>query len=137
MIERLLLPAEQPPKGAFARPDERVAIRDRSVVLTFGTIEQLAGQFEAFLQFLLRRSPTLCISLEPTIELYDQDDLIDYLAVKFHRKRGYTEGYLTRLQELEREGRLELLAVKRLFFGSLCMEGFSYIIWRPRRADAR
>lgn len=112
-------------------PDEKFEIADNSVVFTIGTIEQLAGDFEAFLQFLLKRSPTLCIHVEPTIELYDEDNLVDYLAAKFHRKRGYTQGFLPRLQQLQNQGKIEILKVKRLFFGSLFMEGYNLIIWKP------
>ena len=115
-------------------PDEDLEIADNSAIFTIGVVEQLAGKFEAFLQFLLRNSPRLCINVEPTIELYDEDKLVDYLAMKFHRKRGYTENYLTRLRELEAENRIELLKVKRPFFGSLYMEGYSCIIWRPKKA---
>lgn len=112
--------------------DENFEIDDNSAVLTIGAVEQLASRFEAFLQFLLKSSPELCINVEPTIEMYDEDNLVDYLAMKFHRKRGYTENYLTRLRELEAQNRIEILKVKRPFFGSLFMEGYSYMVWRPR-----
>ena len=114
-------------------PDESLTINNNSAVLTFGAIEQLASRYESFLQFLLKRSPALCISVEPTVELYDDENLFDYLAIKFHRKRGYTETYLPRLRELDAQGKIELLKVKRLFFGSTYFEGFSYMIWRPKR----
>lgn len=113
------------------KPDEGFAMAENSVVLTFGSIEQLAGKFENFLQFLLSRSPALCISVEPTIELYDDENLLDYLAIKFHRKRGYSENYLSRLRELESEGKVEIMKAKRLQFGSKFMEGYSCLIWRP------
>jgi SAM-dependent methyltransferase len=112
-------------------PDESFQMDDNSAVFTFGAMEQLAGRFEAFLQFLLKHSPEICIHIEPTIELYDENNLADYLAIKFHRKRGYTENYLPRLNELEAQGKIELLKVKRLFFGSLHMEGYSLLVWRP------
>jgi len=117
-------------------PDENFEIGDNSAIFTIGAVEQLAGNFEAFLQFVLKRSPKLCIHIEPTIELYDENNLIDYLAMKFHTKRGYTENYLTRLRELEAQNEIEVLKVKRLFFGSLYMEGYSLLIWRPRKAKA-
>jgi len=116
-------------------PDEDLEITDDSAVVTIGTIEQLAGDFEPFLQFLLGRSPALCIHVEPTVELYDEDNLVDYLAAKFHRKRGYTEGFLPHLQRLEDQGRIEIVKVKRLSFGSLLMEGYNLLIWRPRHTD--
>lgn len=113
-------------------PDEKLEIADNSAVVTIGAIEQLAGDFGPFLQFLLKHSPALCIHIEPTVELYDEGNLIDYLAAKFHRKRGYTQGFLPRLQQLQDQGRIEILKVKRLFFGSLFLEGYSLIIWKPR-----
>jgi hypothetical protein len=114
-------------------PDDSLLLDTDSTVFTFGSIEQIAGRFENFIQFLLKRSPMLCIHLEPTIELYDEGNLLDYLAIKFHRKRGYSEGLLPRLKELEASGDVEVLKVKRLFFGSTFMEGFNYVIWKPRR----
>lgn len=114
-------------------PDENFKIGDNSAIFTIGAVEQLASNYEAFLQFLLKSSPALCIHVEPTIELYDESNLIDYLAIKFHKKRGYTENYLTRLRELEAQSEIEILKVKRLFFGSLYMEGYTCMIWKPKR----
>ena len=117
-------------------PDDSFKIASNSAIFTIGAIEQLASNFEAFLQFLLKNRPLLCVHVEPTIELYDKDNLVDYLAIKFHKKRGYTENFLTRLKKLEKEGEIEILKVKRLFFGSLYMEGYSLFIWRPKAGKA-
>lgn len=114
-------------------PDEDFEMGNNSAIFTIDVIEQLAGRFEAFLQFLLKCSPELCIHVEPIIELYDENNLMDYLAMKFHRKRGYTENYLTRLRELKAQKKIEILKVKRLFFGSLYHEAYSYTIWKPKR----
>lgn len=111
-------------------PDDNFEIKSTGAVFTSGTIEQVASDFEPFLQFLLKKSPAICIHIEPTIELYDEEKLIDYLAIRFHRKRGYSEGYLPRLKKLEAEGKIKIIKVKRLFFGSLYMEGFTLIIWK-------
>jgi SAM-dependent methyltransferase len=117
------------------RPDHDFKIANNGAVFTVGAVEQLAGKFEPFLEFLLKQTPRLCIHVEPTVELYDQSNLVDYLATKFHRKRGYTEGYLPRLKQLERDGKIEILKVRRPFFGGLYMEGYSLIIWKPKRED--
>ncbi len=113
-------------------PGDKLEIEDNSAIFTVGAIEQLANDVEPFLEFLLDHPPKLCVHVEPIIELYNKDDLMDYLAVKFHRKRGYTDNYLTKLLELEVQGKIEILKVRRHFFGSLFMDGFSYIIWRPK-----
>lgn len=115
----------------MVNPDESFTLKKNSLIFTIGAIEQLASKFEAFLQYLLHNSPELCVHVEPTVELYEENNLVDYLAIQFHKKRGYTQGFLPRLQELEKTGKIEILKVKRLFFGSLFMEGYNLIIWRP------
>ncbi|MFH1309982.1 MAG: class I SAM-dependent methyltransferase [Candidatus Omnitrophota bacterium] len=112
-------------------PNEEFKLKEGSLIFTIGSIEQLASKFEAFLQYLLRNKPGLCVHVEPTIELYEENNLVDYFAIKFHKKRGYTQGFLPRLRELEKSGKVEILKVKRLFFGSLFMEGYNLIVWRP------
>ena len=112
-------------------PDESLDIVPNSIAFTSGAIEQIASKFDKFLDFLLRKKPDLVVHIEPTYEVYDQDNLFDYLAAKFHAKRGYTQGYLPKLKALEAEGKIELIKVKRLMFGSLFMEGYTYMVWRP------
>lgn len=112
-------------------PDAGFKLAENSAVFTFGSLEQLAGKTENFIQYLLRQKPGICIHVEPTVELYDENILFDYLAIQFHRKRGYTERLLPRIRQLEEEGRAKILGVKRLNFGSLFMEGYTYIIWQP------
>ena len=115
-------------------PDKEYLLGNNCGVLTSGAIEQLAGRFEDFLQYLLSQPLRICVHIEPTFELYDEDNLLDYLALKFLSKRGYTQGYLTRLRELAAIGKIELIKVKRLYFGSLYQEGYMYIVWRPIRS---
>ena len=112
-------------------PDGNFNLAERSAVFTFGSLEQLASKTESFIQYLLRQKPGICIHIEPTVELYDENILFDYLAIQFHRKRGYTEHLLPRIQQLEAEDKAKILGVKRLNFGSLFMEGYTYIVWQP------
>jgi SAM-dependent methyltransferase len=114
-------------------PDMSYRLCSDSLVFTFGVIEQLGGKFYRFLDYILDNSPGLCVHIEPIAELYDQKNIFDYLAARFHDKRGYTKGYLPFIQQLEQEGKLEILKTKRTGFGSLMMEGYSLIIWRPKR----
>ena len=121
-------------KGAIfdmINPDQSFRLKENSLIFTIGSIEQLASKFENFLQYLLVNSPALCVHVEPTVELYDENNLIDYLGIKFYKKRGYTQGFLPRLQELEKEGKIQLLKIRRLYFGSLFLEGYNLIMWRP------
>jgi hypothetical protein len=112
-------------------PDVSCEIPQNSAVFTIGAMEQLGREFESFLQFLLQKKPAVCINVETLYELYDQADLFDYVAAAYLRKRGYLQGFLPRLRELEREGIVEILKVQRTF-GSLYHDGYSFVVWRPR-----
>ena len=114
-------------------PDAAYPLAAGAGVFTFGSIEQLGAKPESFVRFLISKKPAICVHIEPTVELYDEDVLIDYLAALFHKKRGYTEGLLPMLKTLENERTVELIKVKRLHFGSLMMEGYSVMAWRPRQ----
>lgn len=113
------------------RPDYSLALERSSAVLTLVTIEQLAGKFEAFLDYLLHWRPGICIHVEPIAELYAPGNEFDARALRFHRKRRYSEGFLPALQGLQKRGKLELMHVKRCNFGSLFHEGYSIVVWRP------
>jgi hypothetical protein len=113
-------------------PDNSIKLEKGSGIFTSGAVEQLAGKFETFLQYLLVQAPKICIHIEPTIELYDGDNLIDDLAMRFLKKRGYTKGFLPRLIELEKQGKVDIIKVKRLYFGSLYQEGYMCIIWQVK-----
>ena len=112
-------------------PDFNIHLDENSLIFTAGVIEQVAGKFDKFIDYILQMKPKLVVNSEPIYELYDQENLFDYLAAKFHYKRGYTRGYLPKLLELEKEGKIEIIKLKRLNFGSLLMEGCTCIVWKP------
>ena len=113
------------------KPNDNYEIKKNSGVFTFGSLEQLASKTDNMLEYLIAQRPNIIVHTEPAIELYDENNLTDFLAMKFQGKRGYTEGFLPKLQCLHREGKIELIKVKRLHFGSLFMEGYNLIVWKP------
>lgn len=119
----------------FFSPDEKLRLFRNSAVLTVHALEQIGSDFEPFLKFILKKSPILCINVEPICELYDEEDLFDYLAIKFHKSRNYLNGYLSRLLQLERDGKVEILKIQRVFLGSFFHDSHSYIIWRPKNKN--
>ncbi|MFH1137569.1 MAG: transketolase C-terminal domain-containing protein [Pseudomonadota bacterium] len=114
-------------------PDSDYPLGPQSAVFTTGAMEQLGTDFHAFLNFLLDKQPGICVHVETTYELYDRENLFDYLAAKYLEKRGYLRGYLTRLRELEKEGRIQMIDVRRTF-GSFFHDGYSFIVWKPASA---
>ena len=112
-------------------PNYAYEIQDESCVFTFGTIEQLDSKFKNYINFLVHKKPQICFHIEPTVENYTEDTLFDYLQIKFHTKRGYTQGLVPYLEELAEDKKIEIVKKQRLNFGSQYMEGYHLIAWRP------
>ena len=112
-------------------PNDKINITSNSAVLTIGSMEQLGRKHGRFMQYLLDKSPGICIHLEPMYELYDQDNLFDYLAARYNEMRGYLVGYYPRLQELEKIGEIEILIVKK-HIGNLYNDGWTTVAWKPK-----
>ena len=105
----------------------RGVLAEGTGVFTFGAIEQLAGEFKPFMEWLISQKPRIVIHVEPMIELLDENNLVDYLAIMFMKKRGYTSGLLPWLQN---DPRIEVFHVERTGFGSLMIEGYNIVCWR-------
>ena len=116
----------------FYSPDEGLEIVGSSAIITFAALEQVGNNYEPFLQYILKQSPVVCVNVEPLCELYDDGNLVDYLAIRYHKKRNYLNGYLSRLKELESGGEIEIVKVQRLRFGNLYHEAYSYVVWKPK-----
>ena len=119
----------------FFHPDYSVSIAPKSAVYTFGALEQVGINHGPFLKFLLEKLPEICINIEPLHELYNTNNLLDCIALRYHKYRNYLEGYLTQLQELESEGRIEILKIHHQQFGNLYNDTHSYVVWRPIRKN--
>ena len=115
----------------FFHPDESVPLGPGDIALTIAALEQIGARHEDFLQFLLRKRPRLVVHMEPVLEHYNANNLVDYLAIRFHTFRHYLEGLLPRLRQLEAETKIEILHIQRTGFGSLYHETYNHIIWRP------
>jgi SAM-dependent methyltransferase len=114
------------------KPKNDYNIPKSSGVFTFGSFEQLASDFMPMIDFLIQKRPEICFHSEPMIELYEEDkNLEDYLAFKFQNKRGYSKGLISALKNLEKQKKIEIIKIKRLFFGSMFMEGYNMIAWKP------
>ena len=115
----------------FFSPDYSLSLDPCSAVLTVCALEQIGKDYQPFVQYLREQKPQLCVHVEPIYELYDEDNLLDYLAMRYHSDRGYLDGFLPYLQSLETHQEVEIIKVKRMFFGSLYHEGYTCVIWKP------
>ena len=115
----------------FYHPDQTLNILPNSAVYSVAALEQIGDRHEAYIQFLLDRKPSIVVHLEPIDELMDANDLHDQLSVLYCRKRNYLKDYLTRLEQLELEGKLTIHRKQRTHYGSFYIEGHSLIVWSP------
>ncbi len=113
-------------------PDINYKIKANSVVFTCGSIEQLSGNFVDFIDYLIDNKPVMCCHIEPMTELLDDDNIVDYLATILQKKRQYAFGLLPHMYQLEKEGIIDILSLKRLSFGDEKMEQYNYIIWKVK-----
>lgn len=111
-------------------PDKNYRLNKDSAILTIGTLEQLGQNFKPFINYILRNKPKICINLETLYEVYDQNNLLDYLAMKYLEKRNYLRGFLPYLKNLEAKKKISILEIRRTF-GSFYHDGYTYIVWRP------
>jgi hypothetical protein len=116
----------------FFKPDYNVEIPENSAIYTVAALEQIGENFKDFVDFLLEKKPEICIHFEPIDELLDENNLIDSLSIKYFRKRNYLNGFLPYLEELEKQGKIEILNKQRIFSGSYFIEGHSLIVWKVK-----
>lgn len=114
------------------KPDKKIKLADNSAVYTLGSLEQVGLNYKAFVSYLLKNKPAICINIEPIAELLDENKLIDNLAIKYFRKRNYLNGYLDYLRGLEKENKITIIEVKRTHIGSMFAECYSVIVWKPK-----
>lgn len=115
----------------FFDPDDSFKLSSNSGVITVAALEQVGSDHKEFVQFLLRNRPSIVINIEPISELLDPSNVLDAISINYFKKRNYLDGYLTYLQKLESVGNVRIYEAKRSFFGSLFIEGYSVIAWRP------
>ncbi len=115
----------------YFEPDHTIRLEPESVVYTVASLEQVGTRFERFLKYLRKQKPSMVVHIEPIPELLNPDNLLDYLSIKYMQKRKYLTGYLDTLRILEKQGLIEILEARRSGIGSLLIDGYSIIVWRP------
>lgn len=130
ILARLSAAAGRPIEGRrfdmFA-PSGDVGLAGPVGVLTSAAMEQLGRDHGPLLDFLLQGQPQICLHIEPLLELYDPASMFDEVARRYHERRNYLHGFLPRLQQLEEEGKVEILELRRTGFGSFFHEGYSIL----------
>ena len=112
----------------FDPPD--IDIRDDSVAVTIGALEQLGTDFENFMDFLLRKPFSRYVHINSILESYDcENNITDYLTYSLETKRNYCNGFFTKLKKLEIEGVIKIIKMSRIPCGGISGDGYSLTVW--------
>ena len=106
-------------------------IKENSAAISIGGLEQLGKNFRPIVNHLINSDIKLVINIESFIELYNKDNLLEKLFLKYDKKRNYLNGYIDYLKNLEKEKRIKILKINKVKFGTLGHYSYSTIIWKP------
>jgi hypothetical protein len=101
-----------------------------SALLTVGTIEQLGTNYAPVLNQILKSGFGVVVHIETTYELYNPENIVDFLSIKYLEKGNWARGYFAQLDTLQKSGEIEILEQGRTF-GSFYHEGYTVTVWRP------
>jgi hypothetical protein len=116
----------------YFSPDASFLVPKNSMVLTVASLEQVGKDHSLFIDYLISNQPEVVVNIEPIGELLSVDNKMEKLSIDYFKKRNYLNGYLESLREREKLGSVEILVAERTFFGSMFIEGYSLLVWRPK-----
>jgi hypothetical protein len=106
------------------------AIKDK-VVLTYFCLEQIPYDVRKVVENILAARPKRVINIEPTTELLKLTNPRDLVSLFYIRSVDYQTELFSTLDELERQGRIRIVARERMPFApSINNDGFLYC-WEP------
>ena len=112
-------------------PNYDIKLQKNSFIYTFAALEQLGSSTDKLIAYWMSNNPSLIVNIEPMSEPLDDNELLQYLSIKYFKKRRYLEGYVTKLRDLERKGMVVIHDIIRTGVGSLYIEGYSVVAWSP------
>ena len=114
----------------FFSPKINFKVKKKSIFYSIAALEQIVTRHKKFLNFVLHNKPALVIHLEPIPELLDKKKILDNLSIRFMKKRNYLKNYLVALKSLEKSKRIKIIKIRKSYFGSLYINGYSLIVWK-------
>jgi hypothetical protein len=107
--------------------DPNLAAIAGKVVLTYFCIEQIPYDVRKVIENIIAAKPKRVINIEPTTELLELFRPRDLVSLFYIRSVDYQTQLFTTLNELERQGRIRIIARERMPFApSINNDGFLY-----------
>jgi hypothetical protein len=115
----------------MSKPNKKIKLLKNSAIYTSGALEQLSNNIYRFINYILLQKPAIIVHVEPAVDFYKNQQLVDYLGNLFQSKRKYTNNLLPYLKKLEKNKKIKIIKLCKSPFGSLMMEGYNLIVWKP------
>jgi hypothetical protein len=115
----------------YFKPDYGFDLDPESSVYTFASLEQLGDQTDAIIEYWINKKPKVVVNIEPMSEPLDENELLQFLSIKYFEKRRYLKDYIVKLRKLEESGVIKIHEIQKTGFGSFFIEGYSLIVWSP------
>ena len=112
-------------------PDFDIKLQPNSSIYTFAALEQLGASTDSLIDYWMANKASIIVNIEPMSEPLDDNELLQYLSISYFKKRGYLDGYISKLKCLEKKGKVVIHEIIRTGVGSLFIEGYSIISWSP------
>jgi hypothetical protein len=101
------------------------------VVLTYFCIEQIPYDVRKVIENIIAAKPKRVVNVEPTIEMLNLAHPRDLVSLLYIRSVDYQTQLFSTLDELERQGRIRIIARERMPFApSINNDGYLYC-WEP------
>ncbi len=104
-----------------------IDVEPNSAIITTSSLEQVGGDIDNFIDFVLQKKPKRVINIEPILEFAENNEF-DNLMKLYCEKRNYLKYYYSKLLQLERENKIKILFKKRTRVAGLFIEN-SVIVW--------
>jgi hypothetical protein len=111
--------------------DPSLAEIEGETAFTYFCIEQIPYDVRKVVENIIAAKPKRVINIEPTTELLDLTHPRDLVSLVYIRSVDYQTQLFTTLDELERQGRIRIIARERMSFApTINNDGFLYC-WEP------
>lgn len=117
----------------FFNPDDSLYVPAGSALFTSGALEQTGTNgWKDFMNYVRQKEFDICVHIEPIVEFYKPEvSILDYVTVKIHEARDFWRGFPAYLRDLKEHGAVEIITSERAILGSIMIEGYSLIVWKP------
>lgn len=102
-----------------------------ATVFSFYCLEQLPAHTPEVLDNLLKAGVRRVIHIEPTPELFAYSSLKDLATISYIWRQDYQRTIVSVARQMEREGRIRVLATERLDFAPSCRNDPTLVVWEP------